>query len=244
MNKRKIIKKKELKEKIFKLTSILLIANLVVGGFFINAPQALADTTGTLQTVDGDGTYTDWINGESVIDETSGFACTSNDSIKASETGERESFNISLSSIPNGRIITSVSVTVRDRGHNDPEGKYRTFVRLNGTNTDASANLSATGDSGSCSAEKTQILDVADTVKSGATTLEIGVVKTSPVSEMVRVGTVTAVVTYSDADTTVPVITLIDPDLINVAVGDIYVDAGATASDDVDGDITENILTF
>jgi len=44
-------------------------------------------------------------------------------------------------------------------------------------------------------------------------------------------------------DTTPPVITLIDSDTINIYVGDSYdVDAGATAFDDVDGDITAKII--
>ena len=43
-------------------------------------------------------------------------------------------------------------------------------------------------------------------------------------------------------DTTPPVITLIDSDTINIYVGDSYIDPGATASDDVDGDITAKII--
>ncbi len=38
-----------------------------------------------------------------------------------------------------------------------------------------------------------------------------------------------------------PVITLLGDAVVNIYVGDIYNDAGATASDDVDGNITENI---
>ena len=45
------------------------------------------------------------------------------------------------------------------------------------------------------------------------------------------------------ADTTVPVITLIGTSEITINVGDVYVDAGATASDNIDGDITANITT-
>ena len=44
-------------------------------------------------------------------------------------------------------------------------------------------------------------------------------------------------------DTTPPVITLLGSAVVNINVGDIYTDAGATASDDVDGDITANIVT-
>jgi|GEM_PF-669044 len=42
-------------------------------------------------------------------------------------------------------------------------------------------------------------------------------------------------------DTTLPIITLIGDPIINLKVGDVYVDAGATALDDVDLDITSSI---
>lgn len=44
-------------------------------------------------------------------------------------------------------------------------------------------------------------------------------------------------------DTTAPVITLIGADPIDVEVGTAYVDEGATALDDIDGDITASIVT-
>jgi PGF-pre-PGF domain-containing protein len=45
------------------------------------------------------------------------------------------------------------------------------------------------------------------------------------------------------ADTTAPVITVLGSDPVNVYVGSGYTDAGATASDDVDGNITASIVT-
>lgn len=45
------------------------------------------------------------------------------------------------------------------------------------------------------------------------------------------------------ADTVAPVITLTGATPVTITVGDIYEDAGATASDDVDGDITAKIIT-
>ena len=47
----------------------------------------------------------------------------------------------------------------------------------------------------------------------------------------------------STADTTAPTITLTGEATINLSVGDTYTDAGATASDDVDGDITSSVTT-
>ncbi|MBT8268005.1 MAG: DUF5011 domain-containing protein [Bacteroidia bacterium] len=43
-------------------------------------------------------------------------------------------------------------------------------------------------------------------------------------------------------DTTPPVITLIGPATINLTVGDTYTEQGATATDDIDGDISSNIV--
>ncbi|MCX6723282.1 MAG: DUF5011 domain-containing protein [Candidatus Staskawiczbacteria bacterium] len=45
-------------------------------------------------------------------------------------------------------------------------------------------------------------------------------------------------------DTTIPVITSIGSAEITITVGDAYIDAGATALDNVDGDITANIATI
>ncbi len=46
----------------------------------------------------------------------------------------------------------------------------------------------------------------------------------------------------ANADTEAPVITLIGAATVSLTVGDAYTDAGATASDNVDGDITSNIV--
>jgi len=54
---------------------------------------------------------------------------------------------------------------------------------------------------------------------------------------------VTRTVTVNPPDTTPPVITLLGSPVVDINVGDTYTDAGATANDDVDGDITTNIVT-
>ncbi|WP_339622746.1 immunoglobulin-like domain-containing protein [uncultured Winogradskyella sp.] len=45
-----------------------------------------------------------------------------------------------------------------------------------------------------------------------------------------------------NADTTAPIITLIGPSVVNLNVGDMYNELGATATDNLDGDISTNIL--
>ncbi len=53
---------------------------------------------------------------------------------------------------------------------------------------------------------------------------------------------VTRAVIVSTADTTPPVISLLGASPLNLTVGDSYTDPGATASDNVDGNITGNIV--
>ena len=53
--------------------------------------------------------------------------------------------------------------------------------------------------------------------------------------------TSTSTTSSSTADTTAPVITLIGSSTINLTVGDTFTDPGATATDDVDGDLTSSI---
>ena len=52
----------------------------------------------------------------------------------------------------------------------------------------------------------------------------------------------TYILTIEGSDTTSPVITLTGDADINIIVGDTYTDAGATANDNKDGDITSNII--
>jgi hypothetical protein len=51
------------------------------------------------------------------------------------------------------------------------------------------------------------------------------------------------VIRVASDDPVPPVITLLGDATVNLTTGDAYVDAGATATDDVDGDITANIVT-
>lgn len=45
-----------------------------------------------------------------------------------------------------------------------------------------------------------------------------------------------------EVDVSPPVITLVGDATMNLKIGDVYEEAGATAIDDVDGDITKNII--
>lgn len=174
---------------------ILLAASLVFGSL---VPLASAVATTTLFP-NGEGTYTSWVGGESDIDETGTVSCSSSDSINEDNTGDRESVLIDLSSIPDGSTITSVDVTVSytDASGAGSDGTFKTFARLNSTNVDASADLTASGSqSNPCNHTDTQTIDVSDTVKSVSTTLEVGVLKTGTDTSNVWVGALRASVTY------------------------------------------------
>ena len=146
----------------------------------------------------GQGSQTAWTNGEATIDETGTPNCSSGDSIYTGTTNNRESATIDLSSIPDGSTITSVDVTAYDKADSFSGGTYKTFVRLNGSNFDAASSLSATATGGSsiCSSAKTQSINFSSTVKSPTTILEVGVVKVSGNSNVVRVGAINAVITF------------------------------------------------
>lgn len=156
---------------------------------------ALATTTAIFPS--GQGTYTSWSGDEGDVDETNSPDCSSNDSVIENNSNDRESVNIDLSSIPNGATITNITVLTYDRGDSNSGGTYKTFARLDGTNTDAGLNLTATGTSG-CN-QKSQIINVPDTVKSSGTDLEVGVMKVSGNNNTVRVGAIRAQVTYTQA---------------------------------------------
>jgi hypothetical protein len=189
--------------------SLLLIALLIVGGFFVfGTNQASADTTGSLIPT-GNGNYTSWTNDYTDVNETTitEDSCSGGDYVYSGTTGNRESFSINISSVPDGATITSVDITTWDRGHDEsgPGGTYQTFTRLNGTDVDSGVNLSVTGHNGACTGNPTQTINVADTVKSGATTLEIGVLKTATDTSIVRVGAIRAVITYTIPTATIRV---------------------------------------
>ena len=68
-------------------------------------------------------------------------------------------------------------------------------------------------------------------------------IRLKTVNSSIKVDDVSLVLTSSIVDTTAPVITLLGDDSVTVEVGSVYTDAGATASDNYDGDITSSIVT-
>ncbi len=189
-------------------TTIAVIALLASVLPFSTPQNVHAAATGTVKT-SGDGFYTAWAGDEGLVDESGDPTCSSDDSVISTGADTRESFTLNLSSVPNGATITSVGISVVDVRHtfNAPSGTYRTFVRLNNTDINATADLTANdspGNSSNCSDVKTQNIDVADVVKSGGTDLEVGVWKTATNNNAVRVGAISASINYNLPITTNP----------------------------------------
>jgi len=68
-------------------------------------------------------------------------------------------------------------------------------------------------------------------------------IRLKTVNSSIKVDDVSLVLTSSIVDTTAPVITLLGDDTVTVEVGSPYTDAGATATDTYDGDVTSSIVT-
>lgn len=118
---------------------------------------------------------------------------------------DRQSTTINLASIPNGARITAVDIIVCQSSTLLTGGTFQTFTRLNGTDTDSGTNIVTGGGFGSRTAT-TQTIAVGPVIKSGATTLEIGVIKTgsggvlNPSRRSVNVYTLAGGITYLASD--------------------------------------------
>ncbi|MDG4597608.1 MAG: IPTL-CTERM sorting domain-containing protein [Candidatus Contendobacter sp.] len=164
----------------------------------------------------GDGFYLQWSLGlarYTWVDEAVGCPGDTNLAnlltetwIEAPPPGDRQSATISLASIPDGARITAVDIIVCQSSSAATGGTFQTFTRLNGANTDSGTNIVTSGGFGNRTAT-TQTITVSPVTKTGATTLEIGVLKTgsgnpltNPAARSVNVYTLAGNVTYLASD--------------------------------------------
>ncbi len=178
-----------------KSVSLITTTALVFGSFAFVAPQEASALTTTLYPT-ANGTYTAWTNDFDEVNETSNFSCGSN-YILGSDINTRESYTVNLSGVPDGSTITSIDVRTYSSNHNvgNKNGEYRALVRLNGV--DSLSTGSPVNPVDEC-AGYTETVNVTDTVKSNATTLEIGVEKQNASSAgSVRIGAIHTTITYT-----------------------------------------------
>ena len=201
----------------------------VVGLLGIAALPVYGSVTTDLSP-NGDGTYLQWSLGlarYTWVDEAIG--CPGDTSASLTETwtklipvGDRQSATIDLTSIPNGARITAVDIivcqssTALNGGTLTSGGTFQTFARLNGADADSGTNITTAGGFTSRTAT-TQTIAVSSVTKTGATTLEIGVVKTgsggvlNPSRRSVNVYTLAGNVTYLASDLQVTKADIPDP---------------------------------
>lgn len=195
-----------------KVQSGLLMASLIFtsAGAMFAIPQEAKAATVTLYPT-GNGTYTSWEQDWNEVDEAGTPSCDylGGDAILGENNNEKESYTVSLAGIPNGSLITSISVDTygRDSSVGGTNGKYQALIRFNGTDS-TSSDISPTSTT-ACQGPNTKVFNVTDTVKGAGTTLEIGVIKANAASSgNIVVGAIRATVTYTEADTVAPTVTI------------------------------------
>jgi len=179
---------------------LLGVATLLVG------PAALALSTGVLLPT-SDGTYEQWTRVSSgsthytAVDEST---CNGNtDYVRETTTGERESFGVSLASVPDGATVTAVAIVPCASRNSSGSGSstLNVFYRWSGAN---SADAGGYALSGTTPAQlATTTWSGLSFVKDGSSTLEIGAVYSSG-NRGARVSRLATVLTYDASAPTAP----------------------------------------
>jgi hypothetical protein len=176
-----------------RITCIALMLSVLAALVYAASTSSLSPTS--------DGSYTQWSPSSgsthyTMVNET---PCSTGDSDYVLGlhwgTNIRDSYQLTITSIPNGSTITRVDVTVcyADNVTYGGVGGFQTFARINTTNTDSGSTIAVAD--GLPKSSTTQQIDVPDTVKDSLTTLEIGVLKIEDPS--IRVYAIDAVVQYN-----------------------------------------------
>jgi GEVED domain/Subtilase family/Bacterial surface protein, Ig-like domain/MAM domain, meprin/A5/mu/Secretion system C-terminal sorting domain/Fibronectin type III domain len=176
--------------------------------------------------VDGDITANIVIGGDVVNTSVAGtYVVTYNVSDAAGNAATQVTRTVTVNPDTTAPVITLVGASIINLNVGD------TYTEQGATATDdvdgdITASIVIGGDTVNTNVSGTYVVtyDVSDAAGNAAT-------------QVTRTVNVTVVV-----DTTAPVITLVGASTINLNVGDTYTEQGATATDDVDGDITANIV--
>jgi len=146
------------------------------------------------------GSYSNWASNDSLTgdysDVTEGPGCTPNAFFDywvriPSGGNARQSATLNLSSIPNGTTITAIGITVCANDGLSSLGTFRTFTRINGSNSDAAADITVPLTISGTPYTQNIALNVA---KTAGTAVEVGVRKGNNLT--VSIGTLSAVISY------------------------------------------------
>lgn len=182
--------------------SVLMLAasGLVSFGLLAVVGIASASTTGTLLPV-SDGAYTQWTPSSGsahsvLVDESS---CNGNtDYVSTTTTGNRDSYGVDVSSIPDGSVITAIEITpcASKKNNGGTNSTMNVFYRYNGVDSSDSGSYSLSGTvPANLSATTFSSLNLA---KASSTTLQIGAVHTAG-SKGLKLSRIAVVVTYDSA---------------------------------------------
>ncbi len=182
------------------LLALLAVMAAVLGGtvYRNSAPADAASPAGPLDPIGNSTTHFAWTGGYTDVndyDEVNDTCVDGTDTtyISSSTNNARSSFTIDLSDVPNGAKITSVDVTVcHVRQTGNAPANFKPFVRLDGTDEDG-GNILANATTHKVDYQE---VGVPDTIKSGATTMEVGVVHNQSQVKEIRVYQISASVNY------------------------------------------------
>lgn len=183
---------------------------IILAAFLLTSVLVSADTLGGLLP-SSDGAYQTWDkskrkvkNHYSLVDEAT---CNGNtDYLKTNTVGERESFNIDISSIPDGAIIESIEITPcasQNSKSKKPGSSFiDVFYRLGGVDSADKGSYDVSGFRTPLVLSSTIFTEVG-VIKSSSTDLEIGAVYSSG-NRGIRLSQIIASVSYSLPPTPTP----------------------------------------
>lgn len=196
-----------MKTQICNKRSLALAAGATVLLGMLPFSAAQADTTGFLSPT-AVGTFSTWNNSGAIANVNDGVGCIGDTSAWVAQgapipVGSRATAIIDLSSVPDGATIDSIDVQVchQRTGGGAPGATFQTSASVDGAGpTDSGVDIVADP---SGQAAITQNIPAGSIVKSGATTLEVGVVRMNNINGT-RVFTLAAQVNFTPASGPTP----------------------------------------
>ena len=194
---------------IFNKKKLVFLGGIVVLLLLFGVQTVNADTTSTLRPVaDGGDDSASWSNTGGTacnatgcyleVDESAGSSCTDSDGdtsfIEASANGANQTFDIDISSIPDGATISQIDITVcQKRVGSAPPNKFQTRKCVDGVCSNFGTDNAAAGNY----TEVTQSHAALSILKTATTDLEVGVSITDTKDKLVRISQISAIVTYT-----------------------------------------------